>query len=78
MLGSWLSGPGSFAEATGLPVRRPGERLGLPESGVNSLASQGRRLGATFIDWTVAQLIAFSFSSQPGPRILATMGIFAS
>lgn len=57
MLGSWLSGPRSFAEATGTDLGHPGRRLGLPESGSSSVAGLGRRLGATFIDWTIARLI---------------------
>jgi uncharacterized RDD family membrane protein YckC len=77
MLGSWLSGPRSVAEATGVPLGYAGQRLGLPEDGVNSVASPIRRLGATFIDWTVAQLIAFAFFEEPGPRILLTLGIYA-
>lgn len=77
MVGSWLSGPQSYAEAAGIPVGFPGERLGLPENGLNSVASLGRRLAATMIDWTVAQLIALSFTTTPGPRAAATLGVFA-
>ncbi|MGQ0847436.1 MAG: RDD family protein [Sporichthyaceae bacterium] len=77
MLGSWLSGPQSYAEATGVPVGYPGERLGLPETGPNSASSLSRRLAATLIDWTLAQLIVLSFASDPGARAAATLGVFA-
>jgi uncharacterized RDD family membrane protein YckC len=77
MIGSWLSGPQSYAEASGVPSKFPGERLGLPENGPNAASSLMRRLAATVIDWTLAQLIALSFTTDPGSRALATMGVFA-
>jgi hypothetical protein len=36
----------------------PGERLGLPESGPNSLAPMGRRLAALMVDWLIAYGLA--------------------
>lgn len=61
MTGSWLSGP-----TAALPKRRAGaepdkyrgESLGLPESGVGSLASTGRRVAALLIDWLLCVGVA--------------------
>ena len=50
---SWL--PGAAPEAGGL---YPGERLGLPAAGVNSVAGLGRRVVALAIDWLLAYGIA--------------------
>ncbi|GAA3237045.1 RDD family protein [Streptomyces thermocoprophilus] len=36
-----------------------GEQLGLPETGPNSLARPGRRLGALAVDWGLCVLIAY-------------------
>lgn len=36
-----------------------GEQLGLPESGPNSIARPGRRLGALAVDWGLSVLIAY-------------------
>lgn len=76
-LGSWLSGPRSVADATGVALGYPGQRLGLPESGVNSVASLGRRLVATFVDWILAMVIASAFTETANDRGWATLGIFA-
>lgn len=43
------------------PSRFPGERLGLPEVGHNSVARPGRRLGGIAIDWASAVLISVAF-----------------
>jgi hypothetical protein len=40
--------------ATPTDATYPGERLGLPATGANSLASFGRRIGALFADWLIA------------------------
>lgn len=77
MLGSWLTGPRSFAEAAGTPLGYPGQRLGLPEQGVNAAAGFGRRLSATFLDWIVAMVIAASFADSPDERSWGTLAIFA-
>ena len=61
-LGGWLEGPNL---QDGDPGKYRGERLGLPESGSGSLAGQGRRLGALFVDWMVAYLIANAFGWRP-------------
>ena len=82
MIGSWLGGPSSLAEAQGVDLGYPGRRLGLPESGPGSVAGQGRRLVATFIDWMLAYLIAAGISdAEPGQSSklsLYTLGIFAA
>ncbi len=46
----------------------PGERLGLPEHGVSSVAGFGRRLAALAVDWLLGYLIAFLIT---GPDALA-------
>lgn len=76
-MGSWLSGPRSFAEAAGVDLGHPGKRLGLPESGVNSVAGFGRRLSATFIDWMSAVLIVSAWGLDPDARAAATLAVFA-
>ena len=66
MLGSWLSGPRSFAEAAGIDLGYPGKRLGLPATGTNSVAGFGRRFAATAIDWIIASLMVSAFVPRPG------------
>lgn len=44
------------------PSRWPGERLGRPDHGSGSVARAGRRIGAIFIDWASAMLIALAFT----------------
>jgi hypothetical protein len=79
IIGSWLSGPSSLAEAQGIYLGYRGERLGLPQSGPGSVASYGRRLAATFIDWMIAQVIALGLlgAETPRERGMYTMGVFA-
>lgn len=62
-VGGWLEGPRT--ESTQDEWGYRGERLGLPESGPGSLASQGRRLGALVVDWVVAELIALALGWHP-------------
>jgi uncharacterized RDD family membrane protein YckC len=62
-LGGWLEGP-RFEPAED-EWSYKGERLGLPESGPGSLATQGRRLGALFVDWALAYLAAYAFGWHP-------------
>lgn len=78
MIGGWLSGPRSVAEAAGIDLGHPGKRLGLPPGGRNAIAGQGRRFGATFIDWMLAQLIALGLlpDANPGDRGVVTMAVF--
>jgi len=65
MIGSWLGGPRSLARAAGIELGYPGQRLGLPPDGVNSVAGSGRRLLATFIDWMIGSLIVRAFVPHP-------------
>lgn len=63
--GAWLAG-GAAAEGAGdaeVPERGyPGERLGLPETGVGSVAPVGRRLAALVVDCVLAGLVTSLFS----------------
>ena len=61
--GSWLEGPG--AGTTEGQWR--GQRLGLPESGVGSIASFGVRLVGILIDWAIAAVIARGMFGVPLP-----------
>ncbi|ANJ27082.1 RDD family protein [Agromyces aureus] len=59
------------------PSKWPGERLGLPDDGPNSVGRIGRRIAAIAIDWGVAILIALLFA--PYSSLLhswVTLGIF--
>lgn len=47
----------------GVSFGHRGERLGLPATGPGSVAPVGRRIGALFIDWAVAVLIAYGLLS---------------
>jgi uncharacterized RDD family membrane protein YckC len=78
-LGGWLSGPRSVAEAAGVDLGYPGQRLGLPEDGKNAVGGMTRRLAATFIDWTIAQLIVLGAMSDSttGERAIPILGVFA-
>lgn len=55
--GSWLSGPPTVGPRADAGTYR-GELLGLPETGVGSLAPDGRRVAALFVDWFIAVGIA--------------------
>lgn len=57
-VGSWISGPRGALEDAGIDLGYRGERLGLPETGVGSVAGFGRRLVALCIDWIACALIA--------------------
>jgi len=46
----------------------PGERIGLPASGVGSVAGFGRRLAALTIDWFIGYGIAAMFAT-PDPAV---------
>jgi uncharacterized RDD family membrane protein YckC len=77
MIGSWLAGPRSFAEAAGIEIGHPGQRLGLPAQGKNSVAGVGRRLAATAIDWGVALLIVGAAHPSRQARGFLTLAVFA-
>ena len=78
MIGGWLSGPRSVAEAAGVDLGYPGQRLGLPEDGQNSVGGMTRRLVATFLDWTLAQLIVLGAmpNSTSGERAVPILAVF--
>ena len=78
MIGGWLSGPRSVAEAAGVDLGYPGQRLGLPEEGPNAVGGMTRRLVATFLDWTLAQLIVLGAmpGSTAGERAGPILGVF--
>jgi hypothetical protein len=61
-LGGWLEGPNLHDGDVGA---YRGERLGLPQSGPDSLAGQGRRLGALLVDWVIAVLIVKAIGWHP-------------
>lgn len=77
---SWISGPGAALDEAGIDLGYRGERLGLPETGVGSVAGFGRRLVALCIDWIACALIATLIFPQyvyGSPRsALNTMVIF--
>ncbi|MCK2245383.1 MULTISPECIES: RDD family protein [unclassified Crossiella] len=73
--GSWLSGPGSARESD--PAAEPGyrgERLGLPEAGLGSVAGTGRRFLALLIDWLPGALIGNFLTTNPA---VSAMALFA-
>lgn len=65
------------------PSRYPGERLKLPETGVQSVARAGRRIAALFIDWGIALVVTMlitgagylGVTSTTGGQ-LVTLGVF--
>jgi uncharacterized RDD family membrane protein YckC len=68
-----LAGPAPRAGAETVQSYR-GERIGLPESGVGSIASLARRFGAFFVDVVIAGLIASIFV-QADVRDVAAMQV---
>jgi len=76
--GSWLSDSAAAVGADGSEQRWWGQRLGLPESGPDSIATFGRRLVAFGVDTILADLVALVIS---GPMEdgwgLAVLGAFA-
>lgn len=78
---SWLEGPEIPAQFDGQEVisRWPGERMGLPQHGVGSLASVLRRVGGVAIDWFMSIFLATiitSFTHSLGGRSTVTLGVF--
>ena len=66
--GSWLSGPASAGLAPPVEQDWRGQRLGLPATGVGSVAGLGRRLAAYGVDALASYLVASVLvrSSVPG------------
>lgn len=60
-IGSWLQGPKAALEEQGISFGYPGERLGMPETGIGSVARMGRRIVALILDWVAANLIVAAF-----------------
>ncbi len=79
-IGSWISGPRAALEASGIDLGYRGERLGLPEYGIGSVAGFGRRAVALFIDWIasalVAQLIFPQWAYGSEQHGFVTLGVF--
>ena len=55
------------------PAGYPGKRFNLPETGVGSVASTGRRVGGFLLDLLVAFLIALLFTRPDLPRNLSLL-----
>jgi uncharacterized RDD family membrane protein YckC len=79
-LSSWLSGPRAAADASGIAIGFPGERLGLPRTGIGSVTGWVRRFVALFIDGFLAtatvRLLFPGFEPSGGPYTLAVIGTF--
>lgn len=67
---TWLPGSGAGPDGTA-QGRYPGERLGLPAAGVDSVAGFGTRLAALAIDWFLGYGIALLLA---GPDPLGDPG----
>jgi uncharacterized RDD family membrane protein YckC len=76
-LGSWLSGPGAVLPPT---QDWPGQRLGLPDDGLGSIARWGRRLGALLLDWfasvLLVRLLFSGLTYGTTASSFATLGVF--
>lgn len=59
------------------PSEWPGERLGLPESGLRSVARVGRRFGAIVVDWAIASVLTLVVPVSGSAATFVTLGIFA-
>ena len=51
----------------------PGKRLGLPSSGVGSVASMGRRIAAFVIDITASALVAWLITAPEPPQNMSLL-----
>ncbi len=61
------SAPQRFGELE--PSQWPGERLGLPDEGLRSVARVGRRVVAILIDWGLAALPAYLLIGGAHPEL---------
>ncbi|WP_260196137.1 RDD family protein [Actinophytocola gossypii] len=77
--GTWLSGPGSANGPDDESQRWPGERFGLPQEGVGSVAGRGVRLGAFLLDLVVAALLTSLFVEMDvqRPEVMQTFNYWA-
>ncbi|MQY21379.1 RDD family protein [Nocardia macrotermitis] len=69
--GSWLSGPSAAGSGDPLPDEYPGKLLGLPKTGVGSLAPMSRRIVGMFVDWIISTGIAALIVRPDPARIIA-------
>jgi uncharacterized RDD family membrane protein YckC len=67
---AWM--PGADVGTAGA---HPGERFGLPATGVSSVAGFGRRLAALTIDWLLGYLIA-ALVTSPDPLVTPNFGLY--
>ena len=81
-ISSWLDGPKKHLENSGIDFGYPGQRLGMPETGVGRVASMGRRLVALMIDWVSSIAIVHVIAPHEvygSPRYgLLTLQVFAA
>ena len=81
-IGSWLSGPKAALEEQGMDLGYPGQRFGLPQRGIGSVARMGRRFAALMIDYVAAILVThLAFPELDYNSDLfraATIGVFAA
>ncbi|MEU3628471.1 RDD family protein [Amycolatopsis coloradensis] len=78
--GEWLPGAGDGTTAGGEGTQRwRGERLGLPQSGVGSVASGGPRLLGLIIDLVLASLVTALFvkPSFQDPAVMQTFNLWS-
>lgn len=75
--GSWLSGSHAADSGGPLPDEYPGKLLGLPKSGVGSLAPMSRRIVGLFVDWIIATGIAALIVRPDPARIVARTHVAA-
>lgn len=80
-IGSWLLGPKATLENQGVDFGYPGARLGLPVSGVGSVASFGRRLVALCVDWfaclAISHAILRANTGTSNDASILTLELFA-
>lgn len=67
------------------PSTYPGQRLGLPETGIKSVARLGRRAIALLVDWNIALVLTLLISGTDYFAVassslgqMATLGIFVA
>lgn len=85
MFRTYYTALGTLGAMTASANSYPGERLGLPATGSGSLAHLGRRIGALFIDYTAATILAIAFfgydpmalPDEAGWTLFSPMVIFA-
>jgi uncharacterized RDD family membrane protein YckC len=81
-----LRAPDYCGVVSASPPDYPGERLGRPATGPGSIGRPGRRIGALFIDYAAATILAtaffgydqFALPEQAGWTLFAPMIVFAA